>query len=262
MGLGTVSGTSTVTQLIIGASITEAWLMALEHLYLNGRRQLNLITTIMDPDPDRCDPCVVKELDSVLDSRGWQCVDTVANTIFPVFLTGASDDREQLYSRYGTLLPRLHRYPSNRRGTYFERLLAYPLPTCSGAEIRVNQIEDIISALQSQRRRKGPLRSAYQAQIFVPGRDRSPMGFPCMSFLSFQLDGEHLYLTATYRSQYYIQRALGNFLGLARLHRFVAHHAELCQGSLTVHAFYAQVEVGRRETATLIRSCSQTPPAP
>lgn len=242
--------------LITGESVTAAWLGALEHLNANGRRQLNVITSVADPDPARADPRVVTELDGLLDRRGWQRVSTVANTIFPSALVGTTGDREQLYSRYRSRLPRLRQLSGNGSGTYFERLIAYPTRATEAAPT-VNQIEAIVTALRSQRRRRGPLRSAYQAQVFVPGRDRSPRGFPCMSFLSFQLDGDHLCLTAAYRSQYYIRRALGNFLGLARLHRFVADEAELRQGPLTVHAFYAQIEIGQREAAALVRACRQ-----
>ena len=247
-----------MTSLITGETITTAWLGALDHLNANGRRQLNLVTTIADPDPERVDPGVVALLDDLLDRRGWQRVATVANTIFPVALVGTNGDRQQLYARYWALLPRLRRYPGNGSGTYFGRLIEYPLsPSRNGAT--VNQIEEIIAALQRQRRRRGPIQSAYQAQVFVPGRDRSPRGFPCMSFLSFQLDGDDLCLTATYRSQYYIQKALGNLTGLAHLHHFVAKETGLRQGSLTVHAFYAQIEIGKKATTALIRSCSRAP---
>lgn len=59
-----------------------------------------------------------------------------------------------------------------------------------------------------------------------------------------------------YRNQYFIQRALGNYLGLARLQRFVATAVGLEQGPLTVHAFHAQLDLGKQETDALLRACA------
>ena len=55
--------------------------------------------------------------------------------------------------------------------------------------------------------------------IYDPGRDRLPiMGGPCLSHVSVKLTSEHtVHLTGFYRSHWYVQRALGNLLGLAHL---------------------------------------------
>ncbi len=63
-----------------------------------------------------------------------------------------------------------------------------------------------------------------------------------MSSLSFHIDRDRLRLTATYRNQYYIERALGNFLGLAELQHFVSSQVGLQEGLLTIHAFHAEIE--------------------
>ncbi len=180
----------------------------------------------------------------------------MANTIFPATLAATSRDRDHFYARYRALLPRLRKQDKNRRGIYFERLIDYPL---QADPARSNQVETIIRTLRGQlarrARRQGPLGSVYEAQIFAPGKDLLPRGFPCLSSLSFQLDGGHLRLSATYRNQYFIQRALGNYLGLAGLQRFVAEAAGLAPGPLTVHAFHAYLDLGQRETDTLLRAC-------
>jgi thymidylate synthase len=241
-----------MAHLITDETITAAWLAALEHLNANGRDQLNLVTTIIAPDPETADAYVIRELDRLLDDHGCQRVETVANTIFPAALVRAGGDREQLYGRYKAMLPRLRKLPKNHRGLYFERLIAFPGPR-NGEP--VNQLEAIIGDLKRELARSTPLRFIYEAQISAPGKDRRPVGFPCLSYLSFQLEGDRLHLTATYRNQYYFQKALGNFLGLARLHRFVADEVGLRQGSLTIHAFHAQIEIGQRESAALIQAC-------
>jgi len=246
-----------------GDTMTEAWVAALDHLHVHGGEEFDLIVAIAEPAPSGADPTIVRHVDGMLAAQGYDPVATVANTIFPVGLAASSADRATLYRRYRALLPRLHRLHGNRKGTYFERLITYPLQADPD---RANQIETIIGDLSAQlaRRalRQGPLGSIYEGQVFAPGKDRVPLGFPCMSSLSFQLDGTGLRLTATYRNQYYIQRALGNFLGLAHLQRFVCDAVGLDQGPLTVHAFHAQVDLGKRATATLLESCHAASPSP
>lgn len=243
--------------LVVGETITGAWVSALDHLLRQHGEEFGLVVEIADPTPVRADPAVVRRVNTVLAHKGNDPVATVANTIFPARLAASSPDRATLYRRYRAILPRLRRLKGNRKGLYFERLIAYPLQP---DEVRANQVETIIADLAGQLRRRarrqGPLGSVYEAQIFAPGKDRLPQGFPCMSSLSFQLDRDRLLLTATYRNQYHIRRALGNYLGLAALQHFVCDAAGLAQGPLTVHAFHARIDPGsRREAAALLQAC-------
>jgi thymidylate synthase len=114
----------------------------------------------------------------------------------------------------------------------------YPLQKSA---VPTNQLETMIASLRNEHARGG-LKHAFELQVFAPGLDIRPMGFPCMSSLSLQVDGPRLHLTATYRNQYYIQKALGNFVGLAGLHTWIAVEAGLDVGRLTVHAFHAQID--------------------
>ena len=86
------------------------------------------------------------------------------------------------------------------------------------------------------------------------------MGFPCLSSLSFHLDHGRLRLSATYRNQYYVRKALGNFLGLAQLQRYVATEAGIETGELSVHAFHAQVDGAQRDAGALWRGCQELLP--
>lgn len=251
--------------LVTGQTIAQAWVAALGYLCAHGWEAFDLVVEIADPVPSGVNPMVVRRVDRLLVGRGYHRVETVANTIFPASLATSSRDRATLYRRYRELLPRLHRLKGNHKGLYFERLIGYPLQ--DDLE-RANQVETIIGDLARQLARRGkgqgPLGSVYEGQIFAPGKDRLPQGFPCMSSLSFQLDGELLRLTATYRNQYYVRRALGNFLGLARLQCFVCDAVGLRPGPLTIHAFHAQVDLGKRETAALMDACrcQVYPPVP
>jgi thymidylate synthase len=193
--------------------------------------------------------------------KGLQRVGTVANTIFPEAYLRGYTNRQQVYDRYLASLPRLRKQTGNGKGTYFERLIKYPATKDVRHGGTFNQLEALIQKLDRQLRSNGPKkRFTYQAQIFIPNQDTmSTMGFPCMSFVSFQLDGDkRLCLTALYRNQYYFERALGNFVGLARLQRFVADATNLGQGSLAVHAFHAKIDtLGKRETEQLIQICRE-----
>ncbi len=51
-----------------------------------------------------------------------------------------------------------------------------------------------------------------------------------------------LTLTAMYRNHFYIEKLLGNLIGLGRLMAFVAREANLNVGALTVVSTHAQID--------------------
>ena len=77
-----------------------------------------------------------------------------------------------------------------------------------------------------------------------------------MSSMSLHLDGGRLRMAATYRNQYYVQKALGNMLGIARLQHWIAREVGIEVGALSMHAFHAQIDPGvpDREVVALLRS--------
>jgi thymidylate synthase len=79
---------------------------------------------------------------------------------------------------------------------------------------------------------------------YSPGAkdDRRRMGFPCLSLASFHLDGDTLHLAAHYRNQNVIERAYGNYLGLGRLHAYVARCCGLDLGELLVVSGHIELE--------------------
>ena len=70
-----------------------------------------------------------------------------------------------------------------------------------------------------------------QAGLFDPHKDHThqPMrGFPCLQQVSFARCGNTgLSITGYYATQYVVERAYGNYLGLCRLGRFMAHEMGL-----------------------------------
>ncbi len=88
----------------------------------------------------------------------------------------------------------------------------------------------------------------YELSLFDPVRDvdNSPYGGQCLSFLSFKImpgSPRTLILTAQYRNHYYIEKLLGNLIGLGRLMSFVAREADLAVGALTIVSTHAEIDL-------------------
>ena len=62
-------------------------------------------------------------------------------------------------------------------------------------------------------------------------------------------------MTALYRNQQYIERAYGNFLGLARLQAFIAREIDLNIGALVCHATHAEIDdLGKKAVQDLLET--------
>lgn len=170
-------------------------------------------------------PRIMSALSQALTSLGKPPIPTHANTIFPQSLWNPQKDRTRLYERFLATWPKVKKCPANRLGHYFQRLIAYDAPgePC-------NQLEHIISTYQKGNHR----RSALQAGIFNPLKDHGDnkqRGFPCLQqvvFTPLGLNGrDGLSVTGFYAMQYVFEKAYGNYLGLCRLGRFMAHEMGL-----------------------------------
>lgn len=240
--------------------LSHAWVDALRAVdAVPGRKALHTVVTIEDPVAE--DGAIRAEADRLLEYLKFPSVETVANTIFPQQLAATSRDHEDLVRRYRAIYPELRRrWHANQAGTYFGRLVAYP--NAPDTDL-YDQLGDIIRKLGREHSRNNAKTALYEtslyevgapedaesadsasAVIFAPGRDKLPVGkFPCLSHCSFQLDREaRLHALAHYRSQYLIQRAYGNYLGLGRLLAYLCGQTGLAVGTLTVVAGYAQIE--------------------
>jgi hypothetical protein len=197
-------------------------------------------------------------------------VSTVANTLFPS--SWYIPDRigaaaaEHLYDLERTARPVSRR--RNRRGTYFERMVAWPGP--AGNEF--NQLAHVIHRLRLARERGHQRGHDYEvglttpadeiaAPVLVPGKDRYTQGFPCLSHLSFSLLDGVVHLLAVYRSHDFISRAYGNYLGLGRVLHFVAQESGRPTGELTCVSASATAEItrggafGHKRVTALLDDC-------
>jgi hypothetical protein len=223
--------------LINSGNLSLAW--AQTFLYIidhSGKEIAPLVVNIsgFDNGTPREDQVIRAALDLSLETSGNQKVETVANTIFPNSLWRLCKfDRHQLYRLYLKTLPRLKALEKNknRRGLYFERLIAFDEQAPNG-----NQLEHTISAYNSAHQsHRGIRRSMLQASVFDPRRDHSilpRLGFPCLQHVTFVPQGSQLTLNALYATQQIFEKAYGNYLGLCRLGRFMAQEMRLTFSSL------------------------------
>ncbi|MET8808828.1 hypothetical protein [Streptomyces sp. NPDC004546] len=235
--------------------VTSAWVAACNKLDRRDnpdRTGLHTVVRITDPLQD--DAVFRTELDRLRAAHHLEPLETVANTLFPTALAARCTNHGELAERYRRMYPVLTRYPGNRLGTYFGRLVAYP----GASKASIDQLGTVIDRLRTQTTGT-KMAAAYEIDIAHPadgadepqaealvhaaGKDNSYRGFPCLSHLSFQLgrDG-HVHAAALYRSHYMFERAYGNYLGLGRLLAHIAQQVGLACGTLTVVAGHARLD--------------------
>ncbi|GAA1021375.1 hypothetical protein Aple_060320 [Acrocarpospora pleiomorpha] len=256
------------TQMIHGTTLSDAWLNTVRAVDEAPARTLYHLVTRIERPVEEVDE-IRAAIDWLLGNDDYPPVDTVANTIFPAAIASTSSDHVELVERYTSMYPTLRRlHRNNRYGTYFGRIVAHPTPKGDN-----NQLAELIRRLNTELKTPGPKSARYEMSISSPGdaepsaeaihvysvgRDNSAMGFPCLSFCSFQLDHDSLHLVAHYRRQHLIERGYGNYLGLGRLLEYVCAATRLRLGQLTVVAGVASVEPARYKIAELVSRAART----
>jgi hypothetical protein len=222
------------------SSLSVAWAKAFLQATAPGVGALSplvVIVTNMNDSMVAEDHGIRELLDDDLRSRGELGVHTVANTIFPggrMWDPGRA--KELLYERYERVYRRVKRDPRNRYGTYFGRLI--------GLDGRGNQLDGVIELYKAGIHR----RTALQISLFDPQRDRTRQprrGFPCLDHVALGPFGAGgLEITGLYVTQHLYAKAYGNYLGLARVGRFVAHELGLELRRLTCVSLIARLDDG------------------
>lgn len=238
------------------ASISEAWRNAARYLHsIKGERGCyNLIYAITAPHEATTDDRLLYGLyDQFAREAQIGTTTTVANTIFPVD-TYAAYRAPAFYDHYEEKI-----YPQVKKawGTYFERMIRRRRSDgevmLEGTGAPVNPLAKLVAKLAARTKSGHGSKNHYELPIAdeafelttnLPEHDCGHhRGGPCLSHLSFKLDDQGtLRLTAFYRSHFYVERALGNLLGLARLQAFVATEVGVAVGPLTCIASYAWLE--------------------
>jgi hypothetical protein len=244
-------GLMTAEHYVEEGNLSKAWAQALRLASARGRSEvapLVLAITGFDDSGNFEEELNIRgALDRVLSESGKQSVDTVANTIFPKSLWNIHADRQILFDRYLRILPKIRKASrKNSRGTYFERIIT------GGAAGRENQLEFAIGIYVG---RAGVRRSVLQIAVFDPSRDHSgaaQLGFPCLQHVTFVPAEEGLCVNAFYATQYLVERAYGNYVGLCRLGQFVAHEMGLRLARLTCFTGIAECEMSKSKIAIVL----------
>lgn len=147
-------------------------------------------------------------------------------------------------------LPRLRaRNSQNRRGTYFERMIAFQGVRGKAGKVLnepKNQLEHIIGLWPKNGEHARPRQSALQVACFDPVKDHTGAtrsGFPCLQQVSFTYDeGNGLAVNAFYPTQYIFDRGYGNYVGLCHLGYFMAR--ELGLELVRLNCFICRPELG------------------
>jgi len=250
---------------IEGKTCPEAWLNAADYLlkqddYTAHSMILDIDTpVVMSPADFR----VFDQVDQFLRDHKRFPLITVAGTIFPGGLY-RRHGRTGVYEVYPQEV-----YPKVKEqwGTYAFRMVRRQRPDGTA----MNPLQVLVEKLHRQLKTNHPLKAAYElntADCFgdLPLYDAAldstrTLSQPCLSHLSFRIKGGNsLMLTALYRSHYYVQKTLGNLLGLAQLQGFVAIETGLNVGPLICHSTYATLERdtgewGKSDIQQLIRNC-------
>jgi hypothetical protein len=225
----------------------EAWLTAAEEMQKTHARLYNVVLEV--EKPGLVTPVsreIESEVDAFLRKHGAQPTHTVAETIFPA-VEYRQGGINAVYDYPKTVYPFIK--SENRWGTYALRLTERK---CSDGS-KVFPLELAITKLKKQLATKSPKRAAYELdlgleplelKLYDTEKDNANQrGGQCLSHISLKLGPDReLYMTAIYRYQYYLQKAPGNLLGLARLQAAIAREAEVEVGPLVCHATMAILE--------------------
>lgn len=264
-----------------GENLADAWLAAMEVVIERGGKSFHLDVAFPASYEEGTPPW--EELNHFLvEHKAWE-LGTVANTIFPAELyhphlgeTAAA----QLYANYEISM-RVHQRVGRRndKETYFNRLVSYPVATGSTEKLSEkagmlktdgswNQLAFQIERLRRQRK-KGKRRNSYEIgvshlvdaemRVQAPLHDITTGSFPCLSHVSLTLVEDRVNLNATYRNQYLVTRGFGNYVGLARLTRFIAQECGAKPGEVQVIATGADAELGfgKKKLKELVASCKE-----
>jgi len=226
-----------------------AWLKAAKLLRAQKERIYNLIVEIEESGAATPHSRGIEAaVDAFLRAHDCQPVHTVAETIFPAteYRTGGL---AKVYDYARTIYPEIRHVQANCHGTYALRLVER---RCSDGSTVV-PLELLIEKLRSQLKLAGPQRAVYECDLGLAPLElklyetesdsRNVRGGQCLSHVSLKLGPDReLYLTALYRYQYFVQKALGNFKGLARLQACIAREVGIPVGPLVCHATLAVLE--------------------
>lgn len=246
---------------------TSTWLKACELLAEQEDKTLyTLILGVHEPAVVTSEEFRMHDvLNEFLVLKNQLPLSSIANTLFPtgLYLQGGPD---AVFREFPALYPKMR----EGWGTYAYRMLN---PTIARDGVNLSALEILVEKLKKQKK-KGRMRAAYELDLLNEAEDADIALYqpssdcvrtrrqPCLTHLSFKLHpDDRLSLTALYRSHFYVQKTLGNLLGLSQLMCFVAEQVGLEVGPLVCHSTLAQLEFGGtngwslKEVVAVLQDC-------
>lgn len=254
-----------IIQTFEGPSCATAWLAAVQYLR-DVKRTYNVSLGIEKPAALRpVDAAIQDCVDNFLRTHGSEPLSSVASTIFPAgqYLHGGATE---VFGEIPKLLPKM----KGRWDGYAGRMLAKTLEL-DGEPI--SPLERLLRKMQRQAKSGSiydisiddPQDPLLDLAVYDAEKDGGTIHPPCLMHLSFKLVQKKVYLTATYRSHHYVQKVLGNLLGLAQLQLFIATELgnSFSLGPLVCHSTDATFDRGgftkprwtKSEAKVLIDEC-------
>jgi len=236
---------------LTGVSRAATWLAAVEHLMTCSHwEDYNLVLEIAEPmRRNGFDRRVEEIVDAFLRKSEFFPLPTVAGTIFP-----AGEYRRHgptgVYETYPDVI-----YPDIKKltkdvtwGTYAHRLVRR-----QGPKGPINPLQICVEKIKKELAGTSVMTACYELSlsdlsvdlpIYEPGIDcNRRRGGPCLSHVSVKVTRQRrIQLTALYRYHYYVQKALGNLMGLAHLQAFVCEQTKLEPGPLVCVSTFATLQ--------------------
>jgi len=213
----------------------EAWATVAAQLATGGQDIDQVLTTIDEPtnvESDTLSKYCPRKVKADLGS-----LRSVVRVLAPDTLKDTGKTRKERYEAawawYDKSRQRGLRL-SNWKSTYFERLTRW--------ESGTNQLETIIAKMNAWPYERV---AAFYAHTTHMDLDHlTPQGNPCLQYVQFlQRKNQPLDMFALYRNHDFLEKALGNYIGLGRLLQFVAAETNQTPGKLSclsVHAYLKQ----------------------
>ena len=219
--------------IISGLNCFEAWRKVAKYLIDHPKsNDTNVVVTIENPT-DFCDlkNWIEKYNPQLVESESTN-IRQVINTIFPYNLKSYFDDRHLFYLKYEQI------YKNSRRkkwGTYFQRLISFG----KGFEnSHINQLENAINALRGDSPQKYFITFHLTASNIES--NVRPLGGPCWQYGELTVNEDNsIDLIAIYRNHDYLNKAFGNFIGLAKLLEFICAESQRRPGKIVIHSIHA-----------------------
>jgi hypothetical protein len=225
------------------AGPSAAWLAVLRQLMeLPDRSAYSLVVRMKNPF--QRNRSIEGIYEKIRRKHGLPSIEGVAATIFPrsFYRFNCKSDRRQLYKEFPTYHTRMARFFGKKPAfSYFQRLVAWQ---AEGMAESVNQLEAFITRMRGH---KAPREAWYFYPTLDPTRDLGKIfSGPCLTAvdLKYEIKQNILNLIAFYRDHEFVEKALGNYVGLGHLLEFVCEQTETKAGAIVCISLRARIESG------------------